>query len=705
MKNKLWIGALVVTLAAAGGAAWWLRDRDGGVSYRSAKIERGSLQAAVSASGTVTPVTQVQVSSQVSGQIKELLVDFNSEVTQGQLIARLDPETFEYRLRQASADLEAARASVLTAQANVMQATAQVGKARVDVQEAQRDLERKQDLVAKNFVSAVEAERASALVRTLAESLKATDAQVAVARAQAQNAQAIVKQRDAQLAQARIDLERTQIRSPVTGIIIKRSVEVGQTVAASLQAPELFVIAANLNDMQVETAIDEADISRVRNAQKVNFTIDAFPGRNFEGTVKQVRKAAVSAQNVTTYTVVVAFANPGASLLPGMTANVRIVTDTRDNVLKMPNAALRVRIAGVEPSASASSGAAPAVRTGALPDAGPWSWIGSAQAQPANGEPRAPPAGGGPGPLRERLVGELALDADQQARLDAILADLRPRFVALRELAEDERAAARDKVMGELRERLAKVLTPAQRERYAQIQAARETRVAGASASAPAAASQAAALPAVAAGLRPAASAPRSVGPASAAAPAARLPATPSANAVAGDGTRAPGGAAGGGPLREFRDRLVSELQLAPAQVDKVDAILAEARPRFGELRSLPEEERPKARERILAELRARVAEQLTPEQKPKYQQLLAELGGRQSTRGRIFLLGADNKPTAYNVRLGISDGVATELIVMPGTPGADALVEGASVITGVVNSAAASVPGRPATPGGPRPF
>ena len=352
MKHRVWIGALAV-VAAVGAGAWWMqRDRDGGVSYRSAKIERGSLQSAVSASGTVTPVTQVQVSSQVSGQIKELFVDFNSEVTQGQLIARLDPETFEYRLRQSNADLEAARASVLTAQANVMQASAQVGKARVDVQEARRDLERKQELVAKNFISTVEAEKAQALVNTLAESLKATEAQVAVASAQTQNAQAIVKQRDAQLAQARIDLERTQIRSPVNGIIIKRSVEVGQTVAASLQAPELFVIAANLNDMQVETAIDEADISRVRNAQKVNFTIDAFPGRSFEGSVKQVRKAAVSAQNVTTYTVVVAFANPGASLLPGMTANVRIITETRDSVLKVPNAALRVRIAGVEPAAS-----------------------------------------------------------------------------------------------------------------------------------------------------------------------------------------------------------------------------------------------------------------------------------------------------------------------------------------------------------------
>ena len=700
MRSKHWFVALSIGLAVAGVATWWLqRDRDGGVSYRSAKIERGSLQAAVSASGTVTPVTQVQVSSQVSGQIKELFVDFNSEVKAGQLIARLDPETYEYRLRQSNADVEAARASVLTAQANVLQALAQVGKARVDVQEAQRDLERKQELVAKNFISAVEADKASALVRTLAESLKATDAQVAVAKAQAQNAQAIVKQRDAQLAQARVDLERTQIRSPVTGIVIKRSVEVGQTVAASLQAPELFVIAANLNDMQVETSIDEADISRVRNAQKVSFTIDAFPGRGFEGAVKQVRKAAVSAQNVTTYTVVVAFANPGASLLPGMTANVRIITETREDVLKVANAALRVRIAGVEPAASvAPAAAASAARTG---NADTGSWIGSANAQPA---------GGGQGALRERLVGELRLDADQQAKLDAILAELRPRFMALRDLAEADRPAARDKVMADLRERLGKILTSEQRERYGQLQAGRAAGAAGsagvatsnmAAASGANAARPAAGRPASQVAARPAAAS--SASKAGATAPSALASASASAP-MPGPATGAlAGSAGGGGPLRDFRDRLVSELPLAPAQIEKVDALLADARPRFGELRNLPEEERPKARERILADLRARVAEQLSAEQKPKYQQLLAELGGRQSTRGRIYLLGADNKPVAYNVRLGITDGVATELIVMPGTPGAEALVEGAAVITGVIG-ANAGMPARPTTPGGPRP-
>jgi HlyD family secretion protein len=365
-RTSWWVGAIALLVLVVAAAWWFMRDRNGGVSYRTAQIERGSLVAAVLASGTVNPVTQVSVGSQVSGQIKELFADFNSAVKRGQLIARIDPESFEYRVRQASADVDASRASVLTAQANVQSALASVSKAQVDLAQARRDLQQKKDLVAQNFIAASEVDKAQASVDTLAESLKVTQAQVAVARAQASNAAANVKQREALLAQSRIDLERTQIRSPVDGIVIKRSIETGQTVAASLQAPELFVIARNLNDMQVEASIDEADISRVKLDQKVSFTIDAFPGRTFEGKVGQMRKAAVASQNVVTYTVVVAFGNPSSMVLPGMTANVRIVTDTRDNVLKVPNAALRVRIAGVE---TASAESAPPVASALLPNA------------------------------------------------------------------------------------------------------------------------------------------------------------------------------------------------------------------------------------------------------------------------------------------------------------------------------------------------
>ena len=356
MKTPSWMIVGVAVVAAAGGAAWWLqRSGDNAVSYRSAKLERGNLQAAVASSGTVNPVSQVSVGSQVSGQIKEMRADFNTEVRKGQLIARIDPESFEYKVRQASADLESARASVLNAQANIAAVLAGVSKARLDADNAQRDAARKQDLLTRQFISQADFENSRNTAGTLAESLKVTQAQADVARAQAVAAQAVVRQREAALAQAKVDLEHTEIRSPVDGVVIKRSVDVGQTVAASLQAPELFIIARNLSDMQVEASIDEADISRVRTEQKASFTIDAFPGRNFEGTVSQIRKAAVASQNVVTYTAVIGFSNPNATLLPGMTANVRIVTDTRDNVLKLPNAALRVRIAGIEPAVAASA--------------------------------------------------------------------------------------------------------------------------------------------------------------------------------------------------------------------------------------------------------------------------------------------------------------------------------------------------------------
>ena len=374
-RSHLMSGALVLGLALLlAAAAWWrMAEAPPAQRYKTAPLERGTLQASVSATGILNPVRQVQISSQISGQIKELLVDFNSQVREGQLIARLDPETFQHRVRQAGADVNAAQAALLTAQAGVAQAQAQLGKAQVDLDEARRDRDRKRDLVAQHFIAASEADKAEALARSLGEAGKAAQAQVEVARAQVQNAKAVIQQRQAALQQAEVDVRRTEIRSPVDGIVIKRAVEVGQTVAASLQAPELFVIARNLHEMQVEASIDEADVARVREGQKASFTIDALPGRTFEGEVSQVRQAAINVQNVTTYTVVVRFANDrggpgGAQPMPGMTANVRIVTDVREDALKLPNAALRVRLPGVEPvpEAGATTAAAPA----SAPEAG-----------------------------------------------------------------------------------------------------------------------------------------------------------------------------------------------------------------------------------------------------------------------------------------------------------------------------------------------
>ena len=450
------IAGLAVAAAVGGWFAWQqYQGRPGAVEYRTAKAVQGPITASVSASGTLNPVTSVLVGSQVSGQLKEVLADYNAEVRKGQLIARIDPETFEYRVRQSQADVDSARAQVLTAQANVAAARAAVSRAEVNLAEARRDRDRKQMLVERNFISAADLEKARAVHDAAQEDLRSARAQVDVASAQANSAQANVKQREAQLAQARVDLERTAIRAPVDGIVIKRSVDAGQTVAASLQAPELFVIAQSLRDMQVDTSVDEAEIGRVRPGLKASFTVDAFPGRSFSGEVRQVRKAAQTVQNVVTYTVVVSANNPELALIPGMTANVRIVTDTRESALKVPNAALRFRPPNFqEPQPTEGSGAQP-----------------QQPAQPASGDQGAQ--------IRERLGRDLALSDSQKQQLEAIFAGMRDKFVAARSAPEGERARLRERNRAELREKITEILTPEQRTKYAAIVAEQGGRSSG----------------------------------------------------------------------------------------------------------------------------------------------------------------------------------------------------------------------------------
>jgi len=696
--KKTWIGLTLVAAALAGSGWWWSqRTQTEAVQYRTAKIERGGLQATVSASGAVNPVTQVSVGTQVSGQIRDLFVDFNSEVRAGQLIAQIDPETFEYRVRSSQADVDAARAAVLTAQANAAASRAQVSRVQVDLDEAQRDLDRKQNLVEKQFVAQSEADRARALVNTSNAALRAAQAQLAVTEAQIKTAAANVAQREAALAQARIDLARTRITSPVNGIVIKRAIEKGQTVAASLQSPELFVIAQNLSDMQVDASVDESDVGRIRTGQRATFTVDAFPGQSFEGSVRQVRKAAQTIANVVTYVAVVGFSNTGGRLLPGMTANVRVVTDSRDSVLKVPNSSLRVRIAGVEPPAVGASGAASGASGSATSDASGWFFLSSAIAQSAGG------GGGGFAAQRERLVSTLNLDQDQQAKLDAISADMRPRFLGLRDLGETDRAAARIKLMGEMQQRINAMLNGDQRAAYELMQAQAQNRQAGGAPGGGGAARAESKGPASSAVAAPRSAASVAARPGVAGAPPAPAPAATPAPGAPATGAAAAGGG-GGGALMEFRNRLVTELQLSTDQVAKVDAMMAEVRPRFGGLRDLAPEERPKARDRIMADLRARIGDVLTAEQKPRYAALLSEAAARTNTRGRIYLLGEDGKPRAFNVRLGITDGTSTELLVAPGGPNAAELKEGATVIIGVQTPGSAAAPGgRSGAPTGPR--
>ena len=364
-RSPLVLGLAVVAALAA--ALWWFTQRggDGTPNFKTAKIERGPIVAAVAATGTLNAVVTVQVGSQVSGQIRELLADFNTPVKKNQVIARIDPATFELRVNQGRADVEAALSAVAVARANLVAQQAQLGQAQVNLVETQRDLERKESLIARGFLSPAERDKARTALDAAREQIRSLEAQNQVAAAQVDSALAQVKQRESALRQAQVDLERTYIRAPVDGTVISRTVDAGQTVAASLQAPTLFTIAQDLRQMQVEAAIDEADVGRLSVGQTTSFTVDAFPRRTFSGEVKQIRKAAQTVQNVVTYTVVITAGNPDLRLLPGMTANVRIVTDRRDTVLKVPNAALRFRPPnsdggrgdGAAPSASAPGGA------------------------------------------------------------------------------------------------------------------------------------------------------------------------------------------------------------------------------------------------------------------------------------------------------------------------------------------------------------
>jgi HlyD family secretion protein len=652
--KKSFIAIGLASVAIIGAGTWWLmQSKTDAPTYKTAKIERGNLQATVSASGAVNPVTQVSVGTQISGQIKELYVDFNSEVRAGQLIALIDPETYEYRVRQAQADLDAAQAAHLTQQAGL-------AKAKVEADDAARDADRKKQLVDKQFIAQSEADKALAVARSLAETVKVVEAQI-------KSAIATVAQRDAAFAQARIDLTRTKITSPVSGIVIKRAIEKGQTVAASLQSPELFVIAQNLRDMQVEASIDESDVGRIKNSQRATFTVDAFPGQTFEGTVNQVRKAAQNVANVVTYVAVVGFANNDGRLLPGMTANVRVVTDSREGVLKIPNAALRVKIAGVEPAAPAS-GPSQAPAGAASSTSFLLNWLPSAMAQQGG-------QGGGQSAQRERLISELALTTEQQTKLDAVFSEMRPKFMAMRDMSDAERGTAREKITTEMRGKISGFLSAEQKMKYAALQAtsANPSRSMPSTKSSPS-------------GLQLDASNNSSQAPL----PAIKPPAGGVAPAITGQG-----------PLVDVRNRLVAELQMPQAQADKLDAIYAANRPKFGALRELPEAERGKARDRISADIRAQIETILTPAQKPRYAQLVAEAASRQgaNARGRIYLQGADGKPVAYNVRLGVTDGTSTELMVSPNSPNADKLIEGATVITSVSAAATGSAPKAPSGP------
>jgi HlyD family secretion protein len=377
VKGRIvWLLVVAVSAAVITGGYLYKQSLGSRSPYRTVPVTRGSLIAAVATTGTLNAVITVQVGSQVSGNIRELHADFNSQVKKGQVIARIDPDIFEAKVNQAKAQVDAARAQVLNqravvektgadlenARAALASARAQTAKAQVSVVDGRRNLLRQQELKQRELIAQSDEDAAqvtydSAMAQhdatkaqetAQAAAVSSAEAQLKVARAQLENAVAQVGQNEAALKQAQLDLEHTIIRAPVDGVVVSRNVDVGQTVAASLQAPTLFTIAQDLSKMQVDTSMDEADVGRIQLGQKTTFTVDAFPGRTFRGEVVQIRKAAQIVQNVVTYDVVVSAENPDLTLLPGMTANVKVVTDQKTDVLRIPNSALRFRPPGVD---------------------------------------------------------------------------------------------------------------------------------------------------------------------------------------------------------------------------------------------------------------------------------------------------------------------------------------------------------------------
>ena len=329
MKKAL-VGAVIVAAVVVTGVLLLSKDKKSGPKFRKEKVTKGSVVATVSATGTLSAVTTVKVGSQVSGIISRLHADFNSEVRKGQLLAELDPTPFQATVDQRRADLE---------------------RAKVELRNAELVLAR---------------------AKKLLDAQLQAQSEYDTAKANRDGAAASVAQSSASLKQAETNLAYTRILSPIDGVVVDRQYDIGQTVAASFQAPVLFTIAQDLTKMQVLTNIDEADIGRVKEGQEATFTVDAFAERTFAGRVSQIRLSPQTVQNVVTYPVLLDVANPELRLRPGMTANVLVPVDRRDDVLRVPNAALRFKPdpadladgGKAKPDAAAASGTAPAEKAG-----------------------------------------------------------------------------------------------------------------------------------------------------------------------------------------------------------------------------------------------------------------------------------------------------------------------------------------------------
>ena len=362
------LAGVIVTLVVA--VQSWRVHLQNAIGYETVRVERGSVQSSVTATGTVNAVVYVLVGSQVSGNIKQLYADFNTKVTKGQLVALIDPQVFQTQVDQATAALASTHSAVMAGVAQVQKSTADLSgatasekvaesvlaKDRATALNAANQYERQDGLFKAGIVSVQDYDLARAtvdaaqaqvtadqsLIDAAKQTIQSAQAQVGAMHAALGSAQAQERQAQATLEQSKISLAHTRITAPVDGTVIARRMDVGQTVAASFAAPTIFEIAQDLTKMQLDASVDESDVGNIVVGQKATFTVDAYAATTFSGQVTAVRKAPINAQNVVTYDVVINVANPDLKLFPGMTANARILTAKQDNALKVPNSVMRV---------------------------------------------------------------------------------------------------------------------------------------------------------------------------------------------------------------------------------------------------------------------------------------------------------------------------------------------------------------------------
>ena len=353
--RKVLISVVVLGVAAFGGWYFFLQEGTGELEFYLGQTNVGTVQNTVAATGNLEPLSNVQVGSQVSGQIQTLYADFNTEVTQGQMLAKIDPRPLQTQLENARANLASAESRIRTSEADLANAHANVGSARASLQTARAEYTRAQnnyeravelfesDLAPMTQVEDAEVNLQSADARLISAeaSLQQAEAQIITREAGLEQAHAAVTQARAALEEAEVNLEYTDIRSPVNGVVISREVDVGQTVSASTSAPTLFQIAENLSRMRVVASVDEADIGLLQPNAPVEFMVDAYPSERFSGQIEQIRLNPQTSQNVVTYQVIVGVVNPDQLLKPGMTANLTVTLERRDDVLTVPNSALR----------------------------------------------------------------------------------------------------------------------------------------------------------------------------------------------------------------------------------------------------------------------------------------------------------------------------------------------------------------------------